>query len=69
MKIEVIFIALLLVLCFSFADRKAAKFIVETVAQRSDIIEYKKIGTSSFLELFGEISKAKCTIVCLREDN
>ena len=69
MDFKLFLIKLLLVFGLSYASKKTAKFVVETVAERSDIKSYKKVGTSSYFGLFGQNTKAKCTIVCLHEDN
>ena len=57
------------VFCFGivFASQKAATFTSETVAQRLDIIKYKKIERSLLFNLFGQNSKTQCSEVCVNE--
>ena len=70
MKTKTVFFTLFFLFNFAHAAKKAANFISETVAQRSDIITgYKKIGTSSYFGLFGRNSKTQCSEVCLNEDS
>ena len=58
-------------MCFgnAFAAKKAAKFAMETVYQRSDIIEYKRIGPSLYFGFFGQSSKIQCAVMCLNIDS
>ena len=68
MKIAVLFICL--VSFYGIAGRKIAKFVAETVDhERTDTIEYKKIGTSSYFGLIGQNSIIQCGEVCLNEDS
>ena len=70
MKFTVLFICLLSAVSFESAARKAAKFVLESVDQRSDInVNYKRIGTSSYFGLFGRNSRTQCSEVCLNEDS
>ena len=69
MKFTVLFICLLSAVSFESAARKAAKFVLESVDQRSDInVNFKRIGTSSYFGLFGRNSRTQCSEVCLNED-
>ena len=69
MKFSVFFLGLFIVYNASCENKKSARFVSETVAQGSDIIQYKKIGTSSYFGLFGRNSKIQCAEVCLNEDS
>ena len=69
MKIIIFYISLISLFGFAISARKAAKYVFGTVAQRPSTIQYKKIVGSSYFALFGETSKAKCSIVCLDEDS
>ena len=69
MKIYLIFVGLFLLFGISFATIKTGKFSSDTVGQRLDITEYKKIGTSSYFGLRGRNSKFKCAEVCNKEDS
>ena len=68
MKIAVLFICL--VSFYGIAGRKIAKFVAETVDhERSDTIEYKKIGTNSYFGLIGQNSEIQCAVLRLNEDS
>ena len=69
MKFKLFFISFLLFLDIVFTSRKAANFVSEIVAQRSDIPRYKKIFRSSYFGLFGQNSRTQCSEVCLNEDS
>ena len=69
MKNIVYLLVLFRIIDIAIGSRKSAKFISETVINRPDISKYRKIGTSSYFGLFGQNSKAKCTIVCLHEND
>ena len=68
MKLRLVLLSVFLIFKIAFS-RKSAKFVLETVSQRSDIAAFKKIGTSSYFGLFGRNSKTKCSVVCLNEDS
>ena len=65
----IIFLCFLAIFNKTNAEKKAAKFVQETVAQQNTITGYKKIGTSSHFGLFGQNSKTQCSEVCLHEDD
>ena len=69
MKNIVYLLVLFRIIDIAIGSRKSAKFISETVINRPDISKYRKIGTISYFGLFGQNSKAKCTIVCLHEND
>ena len=69
MKNQLIFAGLYLFFGISNATIKTGKFSTETVGQRLDIAEYKKIGTSSYFGLRGRNSKFKCAEVCNKQDS
>ena len=69
MKFELLFLVVILGFGAAFSAKKAANFVSETVAQQTDIVKYKRIGTSSYFGLFGRNSRTQCSQVCLNEDS
>ena len=69
MNFTLFFVGLFLLFDASDAVNQWAEFVFETVGDRSDIISYKKIGTSSYFGLIGQSSKMQCSEICLNEDS